>query len=173
MSNALKRFMKDPSGSNKQVAVKPTSVNILVSQHEFIAQHGLNLSKMIREYLEKIIKEEKEKMGKFKELSISNVEVSQGLIQRTVSKYFTVESTFSLYHGSLQAIAFSIGEPSDDLVQFKIIWNCPRDPEVAPLQGLHLSSGFDSVADFEYRIKDAVEVCIRDGFKTIYIYKNS
>lgn len=51
----LERFIKDKSGDKTPMAT--TSVNLEKRQLDFLKLHNLNLSKIIREHLDSLIKE--------------------------------------------------------------------------------------------------------------------
>jgi hypothetical protein len=51
----LTRFIKNPQGD--KVEMKVTSLNIELRQLEFLRRHNLNLSLLIREYLDNLIQD--------------------------------------------------------------------------------------------------------------------
>jgi hypothetical protein len=55
----LTRFTKNQKGEKEETKV--TSVNIFERQHEFVERKNLNLSKIIREYLDELMRQDEDK----------------------------------------------------------------------------------------------------------------
>lgn len=96
---------------------------------------------------------------------VKTVSVDQDRVIEAVETSFNFEDAIKYDCGNRVLFIF---DDTDGLMEIEVRLSTKEFCE--GLQGIHLSSGFDSEFDLSARLADALSSCFRDGFDKIWIH---